>query len=559
MDNIIVKFKDDLKKYQSTRKRLLKNCEKELELLNKLTTIDVTILEEKDIIDIKELLFITKNLGDINEAIRNLLDKRKRKQNKSKQHIELLRDQLAEFTEIGKQEYVKTQKIINAFENDKIKDPINDIETLFSQMSFTSLNIDEISKIIGMTISFNSQYAKKNKNHQIKNIDAIHQLAKSYYNTDGSFKYNKDILTFEKLIKEVIPHNYPGIEALHRLLSLNELYTTDKIVALLEKNNHIKGDGFQENTQKEIIEEEIDYTISPKEREALQELIKYYKNGFIIEIPKNLEEFYSLLEDTNLDEQEKRYIINLLNNEISERRNKIITKYLSEREQTIYENASELLSQFTYSNSDTYALKQYIEELQTILQFLETESNNDDKEYLLSEIPTIIEQLSMICNRYKVENNQSTNNLIFLLNKNEIPYIINDIDSLDSIYKKSIYSLINKINPDNKSQFRKILSNEPLAYSMYEVISPRAHVAFIEIDCGIYVIMGADIPRSGYKEFNNRLKLNTNTLKKLELLIKNQDTRNQILKDNEEYLAYVTEQDNNQKNNCNQLTLKISG
>ena len=82
MDNIIVKFKDDLKKYQSTRKRLLKNCEKELELLNKLTTIDVTILEEKDIIDIKELLFITKNLGDINEAIRNLLDKRKRKQNK---------------------------------------------------------------------------------------------------------------------------------------------------------------------------------------------------------------------------------------------------------------------------------------------------------------------------------------------------------------------------------------------------------------------------------------------------------------------------------------------
>ena len=163
MDNIIVKFKDDLKKYQSTRKRLLKNCEKELELLNKLTTIDVTILEEKDIIDIKELLFITKNLGDINEAIRNLLDKRKRKQNKSKQHIELLRDQLAEFTEIGKQEYVKTQKIINAFENDKIKDPINDIETLFSQMSFTSLNIDEISKIIGMTISFNSQYAKKNK------------------------------------------------------------------------------------------------------------------------------------------------------------------------------------------------------------------------------------------------------------------------------------------------------------------------------------------------------------------------------------------------------------
>lgn len=558
MENFIVKFKNDLKKYQSLSKKILKKCEEELKLLNKLITLDVIILQEGEIIEeLKQAFFVTTSLGNVNEAIKNLADKRKRTQNKGRQVIQILHNQLLEFTEVIKEEYNKTQKIINAFENHKIKDPINDIETLFCQMSFTSLTIEEISNIIGMAISFNSQYAKKNKNHQIKNIDAIHQLAESYYNTDGSFKYNLDILTFEKLIKEVITRNIPGIESLYRLLTTNELYSTDEIIALLAKNNHIKSPEETKNTNPKIIEEEIDYTIPPKEREALQELRKYYKNGSIIAIPENLTEFYSLLEDTNLDEQEKRFIINLLNNEISKKRNEIIAKYLTESEQTIYAEASELLNKFTYANGDTYALKQYIEEIQTTLQFLETTTDNDDKEYLLAEIPSIIEQLSIICARYKVEDNQSTNNLVFLKDKNEIPYIVSDIEALDSVYKKSIYALINKINPSNSSQFRKILSNEPLAYNMYEVISPRAHVAFIEIDCGIYVIMGANIPRNGYKELNNRLKANTSTLKQLESLIKNQSSRNQILKDNEQYLAYITEQDNEQKKNSNQLTLKV--
>lgn len=561
MENIIVKFKNDLKKYQQSKKPILKKCEQELQLLDKLINIEsgVIVLPNEDMFkELEKGLFITSTLGNIDEIIKNLFDKSKRKQKKSRQVIKLSRDQLLEFTEVVKEEYNKTQNIINAFENHKIKDPINDIEILFCQMSYTSLTIEEINNIIGMAIFFNSQYAKKNKNHQIKNIDSIHQLAESYYNQDGSFKYNKDILSFEKLIKEVISHNTPGIEAINRILSLKELYSTDEIIQLLAKSNFVKHSETTVNITHKINEEEIDYTIPPKEREALQELRKYYKNGSIIAIPENLTEFYSLLEDTNLDEQEKRFIINLLDNEISKKKNEIIVKYLSENEQAIYFESSELLNRFTYSNGDTYALKQYIEEIQTILQFLETTTNNDDKEYLLTEIPTIIEQLSIICARYRVEDNQSINTLVFLTDKNEIPYIASDIDALDSVYKKSIYALINKINPRNSSQFRKILSNEPLAYSMYEVISPRAHVAFIEIDCGIYIIMGANIPRNGYKELNNRLKANTDTLKKLELLIKNKSTRNEILKDNEQYLAYVTEQDSESKKSGNQLTLKIN-
>ena len=554
MENFIVKFKNDLKQYQSARRSILKKCEQELILLNKLINLDATIVQDINIISVEESFFIATTLGCIDQAIRDIIDKRKRKKEQGRQAVKILHDRLFEFTEGLKKEYTKTQKIINAFENDKIKDPINDIEALFCQMSFTSLTIEEISKIIGMAISFNSHYAKRNKNHQIENIDIIHQLANDYYNADGSFKRNLDILTFERLIKELIKHNFPGIEAIHRLLSSNELYTTDEIIALLAKSNNIKYQESQKNTHTETTEI-TDYTISPKVRKALQELRKYYKNGSIVAIPENLDDFYSFLEDTNLDEQEKKYIISLINEEIYKKRNSIISKYLSKNEQVIYIEATTLLNQFSYSNKDVYALKQYIEEIQTILQFLEAATDDEDKEYLLAEIPTIIEQLSIICNRYKIEEQQSKNNLIFLKNKNEIPYILDDIDSLDSTYQKAIYSLINKINPDNQSQFRRILSNEPLPYSMYEVISPRAHVAFVEVDAGIYVIIGANIPRNGYKELNNRLKANAKTIKEIETLIKDPNTRNQVLKDNEEYLPSISEHDE-PENKGNKLALK---
>lgn len=81
---------------------------------------------------------------------------------------------------------------------------------------------------------------------------------------------------------------------------------------------------------------------------------------------------------------------------------------------------------------------------------------------------------------------------------------------------------------------------------MYELISPRAHVAFIEIDSGIYLIVGANIPRAGYKELINRLKANLSLIKQIENNVKKTDTRNQILLKNEEYLTQFTEQNNQQ-------------
>lgn len=540
MKNLIIKFKTDLKQYQSARKKLLKQCEHELRLLEKLINYDPTVIQELNMENINESFPISTTLGTIDLSLTNFFDKRKRKKQKEKEIeiIKYLYDRLISFVDTVKREYIITQNIINSFDNDKVKDPINNMQILSNSLGYSKLTFEEQIKILGMAIYFNSQYAKKKKSHNIENIEAMHTLAENYFNQDGSFKYHPDTLTFERCIKEIINNNNNIDEKINILLFVHPLCSPEHIIELFLENNKKLS---QIETPTIIPEESapVDYTIPEKVINALKELKKYYKNGTLIAIPNDLDKFYQILEDGNIDEQEQKYIINLIKDALLKQKDSTASKYLSPEDNDIFEKSIKLLDSFTHSNADTYTLKQYIEELQTILSLLETETDEDNKEYLLSEIPNIIGELSQICSKYTedVESNISSNRFIFLLNKEGIPFIEEDINSLDASYRKAICALIPKIHEDNKSQFRKIQTQDQFDYNMYEVITQRAHVAFVEIDAGIYVIIGANIPRNGYKELNNRLKANQVTILKIQSTIKNPETRNQFLSNHEAYLA----------------------
>lgn len=554
MENYIVKFKHDLKKEQISRKEIIKESENELALIERIINQDPTVINK---INTKEKFQIIQIFYSVNQIILTIINNKEKKKNRQKA-LELLKSNyelFSNFVEYMKKEYTITRNIINAFESDKIKDPINDVNELYSKIKYTSLTAEETSKIIGITILFNSQYASKHKNHHIKNIDIINKLTQ-YYNQDGSFKYNEDIATFQNLIESLFEEN--PIESaiyLYATGKKSNISVTDLINLLKSSNEKLKNSNTQTPTKEKILKES--YELSSKTIKALQELRKYYKNGTIIEIPKNLEEFYRMLEDCELDEKEKLYIINLIEQKILEKKNNILSKYLTIEEKNIYEESIRLLSTLNHNNYDTYTLKQYIEELQTIFNMLEENLSEEDRKYLLNDITNIIVQLSQICDKYSAKDYKSSNKYIFLLNKDNIPYIIEDINLLYPIYKKAIYSLIPKIDKINQSQFKKILSNEQLPYIMYEVYSPKAHIAFIEIDYGIYVIVGANIARTGYKKLINRLKSNQSILQNIEDNIKNSQTRNQILKENETYPDLFTENKNNPKTKDNKLTLKL--
>lgn len=550
MDSYIVTFKNDLKQKQIKLKKVIKTLQGDLDFFKKLLARDITL----EGVSIVEKAATSIKVHSLKFCIKNLFGNEKKEIEEGKALVEDICNSTIETIEEFKSDYISTQKIINAFENDKVKEPIEDLSQLFNQFRFISLSDKEISRIIGLVILFNYKYAKKNKNHKIERIDIINELV-SYYNEDGTFKYNEDVLKYEKLMLDLVEAKSDSSkesEIYDHIFNNVKIFSIKKLMLLLAENNEkIK------NTENETIELEVDnlqeeYSKDPLDFEFLQELKKYYKNGSIIAIPENLDEFYKLLVDSNLDEKEKKYITSLIQEEIINRKNNVITNYLSEREISIYKRSVKLLDSFTYSSYDLYALKQYIEEMQTILSMLEVETDLENKEYLLSEIPSIIEQLSLICDRYEEKDNTSTNKFIFLTNKNLVPYIYEDLESLDCSYKKFVNTLISKIDKQNQASFRKILVNETLDYTMYEVISPKAHVAFVEITSGVYVIVGTDVTRSGYDKLVNRLKANQTTIKEFEQLIKNPETRNKILKENEDYLELFSEQKENK------LTLKIN-
>ena len=397
-----------------------------------------------------------------------------------------------------------------------------------------------------MTINFNTRYAKKNKKHQIKDIHIIDTLS-DYYNQDGSFKYNDDTFMYNYLMELLFQNN----EIINILFNNEPKFTISKLTTLLEENNDKLETTDTFVKPKETINKP-NSGISKETIIALQEIKKYYKNGTIIAIPKDLKEFHKNLQTAKLDDKEIKYIMTLVETKITNIKRKTMLTYLNPNEIKIYEKSSYLLNSFTHSNSDSHILKQYLEELQTILDMIESTDNKEDKEYLLNDIPDIINELSIICDKYTKENKESTNNLIFLPNKDGIPYIYEDIDSLDSSYNKIIYSLLSKINKQNESYFKKVLNNEELPYNLHEVRTPRAHIAFIEIDSGIYLIIGANISRTGYKELINRLIATQQTIKQIENTVKNPQTRNQILALNEQYL-YIKE---DTKTSTNKLTLK---
>lgn len=86
--------------------------------------------------------------------------------------------------------------------------PINDLEVFYSfLLEVNGLSYDDISRLIGLVIKFNSEWVKNHSNHKIKNIDVISELAK-FYSVNGSvmlkdfhigFNFGNGNLTLEEL------------------------------------------------------------------------------------------------------------------------------------------------------------------------------------------------------------------------------------------------------------------------------------------------------------------------------------------------------------------------
>ena len=86
--------------------------------------------------------------------------------------------------------------------------PINDLEAFYNfLLEVKGISYSDISRLIGLFIKFNSDWAKSHSNHNIKNIDTIMKLAE-FYTVNGSvmlenfrigFNFNSNNFTLEEL------------------------------------------------------------------------------------------------------------------------------------------------------------------------------------------------------------------------------------------------------------------------------------------------------------------------------------------------------------------------
>lgn len=207
MNNLLIKLKEELKNLRKEREIYIKTSK--VELFNLSIIIDEIekehnkpilskIFSKKPKITYSDSILMT-NLSLVeafNKTGINISSLITKSKNGDKKSFTMLTNIVSNYSNyISKLEtsIKKLQNYINAFDNDKVKNPIKDIEALFIELIRTSLTNEEINQIIGILIFFNKEYFEKH-DETINSVDKkILDTLYTYYNKDGSFKYNKNV------------------------------------------------------------------------------------------------------------------------------------------------------------------------------------------------------------------------------------------------------------------------------------------------------------------------------------------------------------------------------
>lgn len=85
------------------------------------------------------------------------------------------------------------KKFITIIKNG-FQEPVDDVAAFYEFLfGLDTLSANDISRLVGMAIYYNSEYAKNNGDHNIKNIEIIHKLAR-FYNANGAIVDSDDEL-----------------------------------------------------------------------------------------------------------------------------------------------------------------------------------------------------------------------------------------------------------------------------------------------------------------------------------------------------------------------------
>lgn len=383
------------------------------------------------------------------------------------------------------------QNVINVYNDDKVTKAVDTylLLLLFEAIKINKLASAEVlASAFGMNVCASlKEFAKGDV--ETKHIDEICFFG-DYYNPDGSFKYNTDEVGF-----------------LERLTFLCQ-----KVNDELEMPSFVPV---------------VDPAIAMEITEVLmQSNIKYFEQA--------MDAFMELLKACKLDEKEQKFILSLIEKLLNEQNDDINLRVLQGSELETYCTAKGILEALYYTDPDYYIV---VEAFQNLTSTSELLLDAPDDEYLLSQKDELIAYLKEFNAKHLKVSEQSTNNLVLLGD-----YFASDLEGLQGDKKPRVLDILSRINKDNQGRFRKIMTSENISYAPYELIAKNVHVSFVEVDTGIYVLLGCSIDDSIFKTTINRIIKEEENLQIIEEGIKDLKRRNDILTSSEDALAELSGQ-----------------
>ncbi len=275
-----------------------------------------------------------------------------------------------------------------------------------------------------------------------------------------------------------------------------------------------------------FLQEEVkDKTIQPEiidSKEALENLQRYYENGFIIAIPNDINEFSKYLNACDISLEEKSFIWNTL---LSIMNDEIIPS-LEGSNLRRYLKVLQVLRNVNF-NSDLYF--RLSDERSALLEantLLKEASDEQDVAIIRESQTEAIDKLESIINGY-LKDYPSGNNVIFLTGENAKTYIESDI-SLHPELESDFYNLTLGLMSGDII-LERIDDVKDTNLPMYVASANQANLYLVEIVLGIYMIIGISPKTEKKKNMQNRAFKNKDVLEQYQENMFNYFQKNKAL------------------------------
>ena len=347
------------------------------------------------------------------------------------------------------------------------------------------LTMQEACILIGSQVAYNKDNMPDGANETF--IYVNNSLA-SYFNIDGSFTIKGDLTN---LRRSLIIFASPIIESANNPKKIGYIIKFVEAICCEYKEFLLE---YEREQNKEKIEDTsmpLKKEIIEIKREDLEELKKYYKNGEVINVPHDIQEFKSLLNRTGIDKQEYSFIMN----QIKVKNKLAIYPFLepSEKELVIY--AKKVLNEMNQTNELYPKLVKILKDFD-VLNELYNEGFDNEYIDIKDELIYALQNIMMMLNDFTATIDSDDKNILYYSTNNTSDaskcYFVNDLLGLRAEAYETILSLMNDFKNGILTSVKYLKDSS----GCFELKKDQIRIILKQIEDNKYAVYGLFIKKS---------------------------------------------------------------